>query len=97
MRNIGITEVCIAMVMIMVAVSKISILTLNTPKNLNALSEAMLEALKLNLEDMLPPYSTSIPCPSIWRTSFGMTGTWAYGVRWPYFFDPYTICILISI
>ena len=31
---------------------KIAILTLNSPKNLNALSEAMLEALKLNLEEI---------------------------------------------
>ena len=32
--------------------NEIAILTLNSPKNLNALSEAMLEALKLNLEEI---------------------------------------------
>ena len=32
--------------------NKIALLTLNSPKNLNALSEAMLEALKLNLEEI---------------------------------------------
>ena len=31
---------------------RIAILTFNSPKNLNALSEAMLEALKLNLEEI---------------------------------------------
>ena len=31
---------------------EIATLTLNSPKNLNALSEAMLEALKLNLEEI---------------------------------------------
>ena len=32
--------------------NEVAILTLNSPKNLNALSEAMLEALKLNLEEI---------------------------------------------
>ena len=32
--------------------NEIAILTLNSPKNLNALSDAMLEALKLNLEEI---------------------------------------------
>ena len=31
---------------------EIAILTLNSPKNLNALSEAMLDALKTNLEEI---------------------------------------------
>ena len=31
--------------------NEVAILTLNSPKNLNALSEAMLEALRLNLRD----------------------------------------------
>ena len=32
--------------------NEIATLTLNSPKNLNALSEAMLEALKLDLEEI---------------------------------------------